>query len=144
MAEPGDLRTDWPPEQATMPDPTTGGPITPRTYALVHALQERGLTGDGIVCFGHRPNPVSDHPKGRACDFFVDPHDPASVAEGWRIVNWLIDHQAEYGLHYVIYQGQIWSANNPQWTTYVSSIYCPTPGSSLTGCHHDHAHLSQF
>ncbi|GAA5102985.1 lytic transglycosylase domain-containing protein [Haloechinothrix salitolerans] len=145
-AHPGDIRLDWPPEQATVPDPTTSGRerITPRTHAVVRALQQRGLTGDGIVCFGRRPNPHSDHPQGRACDIFVDPHNPASVAEGWRIASWLIEHQARYATAYLIYQGRYWSASDPRWTTYRSTVYgCPN-NANLTGCHYDHVHVSVF
>lgn len=144
---PGDLRLDWPPEQATMPDPTTtGGRITPRTYVLVRALQQRGMTGDGIACFGYRPNPTSDHPRGRACDIFFDPHNPQSVAEGWRVVNWLITHQARLGIKYIVWDDLFWSAADPRWVTYHSDVYgCPNPSPAAdTSCHRDHAHASLY
>lgn len=141
----GGLRLDWPPEQPTMPDPTSNGRITPRTYTLARELQQRGMTGDGMACFGHRPsNPASDHPKGRACDIMFDPHDPKAVVEGWRVANWLIEHQASYGVHYIIWQGKFWSAYDPQWVTYRSDAYgCPDPV-NLTGCHMDHVHWSSL
>lgn len=126
-----------------MPDPTSDGYITPRTHTLVRALQERGLIGNGIVCWAPRPaNPSSFHPQGRACDIFVDPHDPASIADGWRVANWLIAQQARFGTVELIYQGQYWSATDPRWTTHHSNVYkCPDK-SNLTGCHYDHLHLS--
>jgi hypothetical protein len=141
----GPVRTDWPPEQATVPDPTSTGSITPRTHTLLRALQERGTTGQGITCFGHRPdNPDSDHPKGRACDIMFNPHDPESVAAGSAIANWLVANQAQFGIHYLIWQGQYWSASNPRWVTYTSTAYgCPNPA-NLTGCHYDHVHISVF
>lgn len=140
---PGELRLNWPPEQATMPDPTSNGRITPRTYTLVRALQASGMTGNGIGCFAPRPaNPASDHPKGKACDVMFNPHDNAQVAEGWRLASWLIDHQATYGVHYIIWQGKFWSAYDPKWVPYRSSNYgCPNPV-NLTGCHYDHVHWS--
>lgn len=140
---PGQIRLDWPPEQATIPDPTSGGHITPRTYTLLRDLQANGMTGLGIGCFAHRPaNPDSDHPKGRACDIMFNPHDQQSVAEGWAIANWLTANQARYGITYLIWQGQYWSARNPRWVPYTSSNYgCPNPA-NLTGCHYDHIHWS--
>lgn len=142
-ARPRELRLDWPPEAATMLDSTSNGKLTPRTHALVMALRANGFTGDGMTCFAPRPsNPASDHPRGKACDVFFDPHDPQAVAEGWHLVNWLIENQATYGVHYLIWQGQFWSAYDPQWVPYRSSAYgCPNPA-NLTGCHYDHVHWS--
>lgn len=139
------LRLSWPRQQATMPDPTSNSRITPRTHALARTLMASGMTGDGMTCFAPRPsNPTSDHPAGRACDVFFAPHDPASVAAGWRLATWLIEHQATYAVHYIIWQGKIWSAENPRWTTYVSGTYgCPNPA-NLTGCHYDHIHVSIY
>ncbi|WP_232376330.1 lytic transglycosylase domain-containing protein [Amycolatopsis aidingensis] len=144
-AAPGQLRTDWPPQQATMPDPTSNGPITPRTLALVHALKVADMTGTGLGCYAHRPaNPTSDHPKGRACDIMFNPHDPASVADGWRVANWLTTRQATLAVRYLIWHGQYWSADNPTWRPYHSRPYgCPNP-TNLTGCHYDHVHISIY
>ncbi|SFB53377.1 hypothetical protein SAMN05216266_11725 [Amycolatopsis marina] len=142
---PGHIRTDWPPEQATERDPTSNGRITPRTLALIHALRTVGMTGTGLSCHAPRPaNPASDHPKGRACDIMFNPHDPASIADGWRAANWLTTHQAHLGVRYLIWQGQYWSAENPTWTPYTSTAYgCPNPA-NLTGCHYDHVHISMY
>ncbi|WP_410660932.1 hypothetical protein [Amycolatopsis sp. lyj-112] len=142
---PGQLRTDWPSEQATVPDPTSGGRITPRTLTLAKTLRANGMTGNGLGCFAHRPaNPNSDHPQGRACDIMFNPHSQPSVAEGWQVTNWLIFHQANLGIRYLIWQGKYWSADNPTWGAYQSSAYgCPNPN-NLTGCHYDHIHVSIY
>lgn len=142
---PGRLRTEWPPEQATIPDPTSGGRITPRTLQLVQTLRTNGMTGNGLGCFAHRPaNPNSDHPQGRACDIMFNPRSQPSVAEGSQIANWLIAHQADLGVHYLIWQGRYWSADNPAWGPYKSSAYgCPN-ANNLTGCHYDHIHVSMY
>ncbi|WP_409496114.1 hypothetical protein [Amycolatopsis sp. cmx-11-12] len=142
---PGKLRTDWLSEQATMPDPTSGGRITPRTLNLVQTLRTNGMTGNGLGCFAHRPaNPHSDHPQGRACDIMFNPHSQPSVTGGWQVANWLIAHQANLGVSYLIWQAQYWSADNPTWSTYQSSAYgCPNPN-NLTGCHYDHIHVSMY
>lgn len=142
---PGEIRLDWPPEHATIPDPTSDGYITPRTYALLLALQANGMTRGGVGCAATRPaNPDSDHPRGRACDVMFNPHDQRSVAEGWAVANWLIANQARYGITYLIWQGQYWSARDPRWATYTSDNYgCPHP-TKLTGCHYDHIHISVY
>ena len=127
-----------------MPDPSgTGGHVTPRTAALYRALAAAGATREGATCWDpHLQNPDSDHPRGKACDLFFRPHDPADVARGWTVAHWLIAHQADYGVHYLIWQGLIWSTEHPTWTTYRSTIYgCPNPA-NLTGCHYDHIHFS--
>lgn len=141
----GQLTLDWPPEVATVADPTSGGRITPRTLTLLRALQNNAMTGDSTGCFAHRPaNPDSDHPKGRACDIMINPHDPQAVAHGWAIANWLITNQARYGINYLIWQGQYWSAREPRWTPYRSGNYgCPNPA-NITGCHYDHIHVSVY
>lgn len=142
---PSPIRTVWPVEQATEPDPTSNGRITPRTLALVHALQEAGMAGIGLGCHAPRPaNPSSDHPRGRACDIMLNPRDRQSIAAGWRTANWLIAQQASLGVHYLIWQGQYWSAENPTWVPYTSRAYgCPNPA-NLTGCHYDHLHVSMY
>ncbi|MFI7680944.1 hypothetical protein [Actinophytocola sp. NPDC049390] len=142
---PGQLRTEWPPEQATVPDPTSTGHITPRTLALVQTLQSTGMTGEGIGCYAQRPaNPSSDHPQSRACDIMFNPHDQKAVAEGWAISNCLIANQTTLGVRYLIWQGQYWSANTPIWATYRSSAYgCPNPA-NITECHYDHVHISMY
>ncbi|WP_092537194.1 hypothetical protein [Amycolatopsis arida] len=113
--------------------------------ALVQALQTTGRTGDGIGCYAHRPaNPSSDHPQGRACDIMFTPHNQKAVTEGWAITSWLIAHQAIFGVRYLIWQGQYWSAEEPSWVPYRSSAYgCPNPA-NLTGCHYDHIHVSMY
>ena len=118
-------------EQATVPDPSgTGGHVTPRTAALYHALAAAGALPDGATCWDpHLQNPDSDHPRGRACDVFFHPHDPADVARGWNLARRLTANQAVYGVHYLIWQGLIWSAEHPSWTTYQSPIlWLPEPG----------------
>ena len=133
------------PQAATVADPSgTGGRVTPRTAETYQAVEAAGLIG-AASCFGQRPElPTSDHPTGRACDFFFNPHDPAQVAAGWRLANWLTANAAAYGVKYLIWQGQIWQSNRQGWTTYTSTVYgCPNPA-NLTGCHYDHLHLSHW
>ena len=104
----------WPPERATVTDPSgTGGRVTPRTAAWV--AQARAALGTlSLSCWdAHLWNPTSDHPKGRACDLFVGADARRSAdakAAGDRIANWAVQNAAATGLHYVIWYGKIWSA----------------------------------
>jgi transglycosylase-like protein with SLT domain len=138
--------TAWPAEQATLPDPSgTGGHVTPRTNSLYQALHQAGALTGGVTCWdAHLHNPTSDHPRGQACDAFFDPRDGNDVARGWRIASWLTTVQPTYGIRYLIWQGQIWTAEKPAWATYRSDIYnCPDPA-NITGCHYDHIHISMY
>ena len=135
----------YPPERATVPDPTgTGGHVTPRTATLYQALTALGAIREGATCWDPHPqNPDSDHPLGKACDVFFHPADPADVARGWSVARWLVAQHTTYGVHYVIWQGLIWSTEHPAWTVYRSPIYgCPNPA-NVTGCHYDHIHVSE-
>jgi hypothetical protein len=136
--------TAGPAEQATLPDPTgTGGHVTPRMHALYRALEAAGATTGGATCWDpHLHNPESDHPRGKACDIFINPDYPAAVTRGWQIAHWLTTVQPAYAIDYIIWQGRIWSARSPIWSTYRSGIYnCPDP-SNITGWHYDHIHIS--
>jgi hypothetical protein len=139
-------RTEWSAEQATVADPSgTGGHVTPRMAALYQTLQAGGALRGGASCWDPHPqNPDSDHPRGRACDIFFNPRDPADVAHGWQLARWLTTAQPAYAIHYIIWQGLIWTATSPNWATYHSQVYdCPNP-TNLTGCHYDHIHISVY
>jgi hypothetical protein len=136
----------WPPEDATVPDPTgTGGHVTPRT-ALWIAKARAALTNPSMSCWDkHDWNPTSDHPKGRACDVMVGSDARLSAttkAAGDRVANWTIRTAATIGVHYVIWYGQIWSASTGRWQRYKGgNVYDPT---DATGGHYDHVHVSLY
>lgn len=139
------IRTDWPAEKATIPDPTSSGVLTPRMYELARTLDEAGAAGGGMSCWDeHEWAPFSDHPKGKACDLFFDPYSKASVEYGWQVVSWLIQTQATYGVKYVIWQGWYWSAEDRVWEPYVSDTYGCPDRRNVTGCHYDHIHISVY
>ena len=138
--------TAWAAQPPTVPDPSgTGGRVTSRLNTLCQALKNTGAITRGATCWDpHLQNPDSDHPLGKACDVFFDPHDTTDVTRGWQAANWLTAQQAAYGVHYVIWQGQIWTAEQRSWRTYTSKIYgCPNPR-NVTGCHFDHIHISTY
>lgn len=137
--------TDWAPQQATSDDPTSNGKLTPRMSALLRDIQVYGPSGDSITCVADRPsNPASDHPAGRACDVMFDPNSKRAVAEGWKLAKRLAANQRLSGVNYIIWQGEFWSAENPEWVPYTSTAYgCPNP-TNVTGCHYDHVHVSVY
>jgi hypothetical protein len=136
----------WPPEEATISDPTgTGGMVTARTAAWI-SLARTNLASPAMSCWdAHVWNPTSDHPKGRACDVFVggdSRRSPAIRAKGDRIANWTIQTAGTTGVRYLIWYGKIWSARTGRWKPYNGGgIYDP---SNATGGHFDHVHVSLY
>lgn len=136
----------WPPEEATITDPTgTGGMVTPRTAAWV-ALAGKTLGTLSMSCWdAHVWNPTSDHPKGRACDVMVGAdsrRSPQARAKGDQIANWAVSTAGKTGVRYVIWYGKIWSARRGTWIPYNGGgVYVPT---DATGGHFDHVHVSMY
>jgi hypothetical protein len=136
----------WPPQAATVTDPTgTGGMVTPRTAAWV-AQARAALAKPPMSCWdAHAWNPTSDHPKGRACDVFVGGDSRRSApmrAKGDKIANWTLQTAAKTGVRYVIWYGKIWSARTGQWKAYNGGgVYDPN---DATGGHFDHVHVSLY
>lgn len=139
----------------TQADPTGGRCLTPATrHAYDEIVRTFGAPGPGqpirsAGCWdAHAWNPSSDHPRGRACDFF-----PAAagtfptgedLANGWALAQWLRAHAAALRVKYVIWQGRFWSPTTPDldgWgRPYTGGgVYDPT---DATGGHHDHIHVS--
>jgi hypothetical protein len=130
---------------AKVDDPTSTGQITHRMCVLYYAMKATGKTHSAACWDEHAWNPTSDHPLGKACDFFYAPYDKADVKLGWTMARWLIRHAKRYGIHYLIWRDQSWSIENPYWKPYKSSVYgCPKPltPKTVTGCHYDHIHVS--
>lgn len=150
-ADPAAMRTHWRPQSQTVPDPTgTGGTVTRRTADLIAALGQAGKVAQptSVGCWrAGSAVATSDHPRGRGCDLMYTPaNTKASINAGWRMANWLIAHQADLGIHYLIWQGRIWNAElEPgHWRVYHSSAYgCPNK-QHITGCHYDHVHVSVY
>jgi hypothetical protein len=117
--------------------------LTPRT-AYVNDLIERtfGEHDIGGYCpggcrTGHIPG--SDHYTGHAIDVIILPYtDPAGVAKGWRIADWLVARPL--AIKYIIYRARYWSPSTG-WEAY----HCPGgPTSNPTLMHLDHIHISTF
>jgi hypothetical protein len=137
------------------PDPTTPGCLTPATrHALeqIYAVFGRPAPNAPIrsaVCWDpHLHNPRSDHPKGRACDFFPTAAGTfptgTDLENGWRLAAWLRAHAPALRVRYVIWQGRYWDPQTPDHNGWGNpynggGIYDLT---DATGGHYDHIHLS--
>ncbi|MEU6701428.1 hypothetical protein [Pseudonocardia sp. NPDC046786] len=148
-----------PPEQCTQDDPTSSGCLTPSALRLHDAAVERfGEPGPqapirSLTCWSeHAWNPSSDHPEGRACDFFPAGYGefPAGtdLEQGWAVADWLRANASELRVRYVIWQGRIWyrgagdaGDGREGWGRPYDGggIYDPD---DATGGHFDHVHVS--
>jgi hypothetical protein len=133
-------------------DPTSAGCVTPAALAAYEAVTTR--YGDRIresTCWSeHAWNPSSDHPQGRACDFFPTRYgtfpEGEELAAGWAIADHLRENAAELDVRYVIWQGRIWYrdalfADSEGWGRPYDGggVYDPE---DATGGHFDHVHVS--
>ncbi|MCF7550103.1 hypothetical protein [Pseudonocardia sp. WMMC193] len=134
-------------------DPTSSGCVTPATLAAYEAVTARFAGGlvESTCWSEHAWNPSSDHPEGRACDFFPTRYGTFAagddLAEGWAIAQYLRDEAAELDVRYVIWQGRIW---------YRGAFFADADGGwgrpydgggvydaeDATGGHYDHVHVS--
>jgi hypothetical protein len=145
-----------PPEPCTEDDPTTSGCLTPTALRLHDAAVARfGDPGRGApvrstTCWSeHAWNPSSDHPAGRACDFFPGRYgefpEGDDLAAGWAVAHWLRGNARELDVRYVIWQGRIWyrgssDAGDGWGRPYGGGgVYDPE---DATGGHFDHVHVS--
>ena len=86
---------------------------------------ENGLTRDALLVLrcakakfpslvdfgGTRPDPLPDHPSGRAVDMMIpDYRTSEGKAFGWQVAHWLKDHRTQLGIQYLIFDAKIWSS----------------------------------
>lgn len=142
----GNLLTSFPcTGGAPMSCPATGLPVedglTPDALRVLRCVQQSfgDHTYGGV---GQRSdNPTSDHPAGRAVDVMITGWDtPTGKAHGTDIATWVTAHAAALGVTYVIWDAQIWTADNPGvgWAPYTH----PSGGAGPTVEHRDHVHVS--
>ena len=119
---------------------------------------EHGLTRDALLTLrcvhgqfpaittfgGVHPDPLPDHPSGRAVDFMIDNYQTSSGnAYGWQLAHWLRDHRTELGVSYVIFDAKIWSVarNGEGWRDYRPGYTSHLDDSSM---HRNHVHVTVF
>ncbi len=130
---------------ALMRCPATGLPVedglTPDALRVLRCVQQTfgDHTYGGVGERGN--NPTSDHPTGRAVDVMVAGWDTlAGHTHGTAVATWAVGHAAALGVTYVIWDAQIWIADNPEagWQPYTH----PSGGGGPTLEHRDHVHIS--
>jgi hypothetical protein len=116
--------------------------LTPDALRVVRCVQaEFGDHTYGGV--DERPdNPDSDHPTGRAVDVMIEDWAGAGNAHGWQVAEWVVANATGLGVHYVIWDAQIWSVEDAPagWQPYSH----PSGRSSPTLDHRDHVHVSVY
>lgn len=118
---------------------------------------EAGLTPDALLVIrcGHekfpaitsiggvRPDPLPDHPSGRAVDFMIPDYQTAEgKAHGWEVARWMRSNHLALGVQYVIFDAHIWNVlrDDEGWRPY-SSVTGSINDSSM---HYNHVHVTVF
>lgn len=85
---------------------------------------------------GVRPDPLPDHPSGRALDIMV-PNYRSNVALGDSIANWAKSNASAFNIDYIIWNQHIWSVARS------GEGWRPMAGrGSDTANHKDHVHIT--
>lgn len=73
------------------------------------------------------------HPSGQAVDIM---RNNATLAEGWKLANWLREHKSELGIWLLIYDGKIWNVERDKegWRNYTGT----------SNMHTDHIHAQTW
>lgn len=134
------------------PEPNPHGPatsqapnLTPRTKHIIGQV-DAAFGRDVVQCdpSAYRPyeGATSNHNTGNASDCTVgndigEYPNNAQRANGWKVAKWLRQHADALNVHYVIWDGKIWSVakSGQGWREY-------TGGSGVTAGHYDHVHIS--
>lgn len=114
----------------------TGGAVQPRTAVLENIVQQM-FPGAKIGNDYRQKDGFNEHSSGEAADILVNPDGSlgkktdAGQALGDQVNKYLLDHAAELGIQYTIWQGKNW---HPDGST------SPNGGQGVTGGHWDHVH----
>ncbi|MCK9873582.1 hypothetical protein MRI28_28845 [Nocardiopsis dassonvillei] len=121
--------------------------ITPRTEQMRELIIEEfgeGRDVGGVGCYRAVGGwVVGEHPKGRACDFMVDPNgntpSQEQIDRGYAIAEWAQENADRLGIMYIIYRQQIWDIRRGDegWRDMADR-------GSITENHFDHVHISMF
>lgn len=128
-------------ERTVTGNPVAGGYITPRTARVVTESKNAGFTLF-VACYGARED-GGQHPRGRACDFAVDPNctycgaaTGANKAYGDDLATFLVFNAERLGVLYVIWYQRIWLASTGRWKAYSGARGDPSSN------HTNHVHVS--
>lgn len=128
-------------EKTVTGNPYATGYITPRTANAVVQAKAADFTVF-VACFGARED-GGQHPRGRACDFAVDPNctycGAASGANrdyGDDLAAFFVFNAERLGVLYVIWYQRIWLASTGRWKAYSGGMGDPSSN------HTNHVHVS--
>lgn len=113
--------------------------LTPDAVLVVRCAAEHFELLDigGLAISGHVNG--SDHYTGRGVDLMITDWQTAAGAQfGDQVAAYYVDNAEAFGITYVIWRGQIWSAARPAWRTYGH----PDGRIDPTALHMDHLHIS--
>jgi Transglycosylase SLT domain len=133
---------------------------TPRMQALLDDVIPRFGQGRGTPGCWRPGRSDGDHPNGRACDLIMSSPlntmpTPEYLALGWELACYVVENAERLGVHYVIWQRQIWSTSRPSqpggrctadsrpsggWRPYTRYAGCTRECLRLN--HYDHVHIS--
>lgn len=119
---------------------------------------EKGLTRDALLVLrcakakfpslttfgGVHPDPLPDHPSGRAVDIMIPAYKSAEgKAFGWQIAHWLKANRKALGVQYLIFDAKIWSVERDSegWRSYRPGYTNSINDSSL---HLNHVHITTY
>lgn len=86
--------------------------------------------------YGVRPDPLPDHPSGRAVDIMM-PHGASDVALGNEIAAYLQANANRLGIEYLIWRQRIWDNGDGGWTPMADR-------GGITANHYDHVHVTIY
>ena len=126
--------------------PATGSPaekgLTPDALLVLRCIK---ATFPSLTDFGGvHPDPLPDHPSGRAVDIMIpNYHTAEGTAFGWQVAHWLHDNQKALGVQYVIFDAKIWNIARDRegWRTYSPGYTSAVNDSSL---HRNHVHVTVY
>jgi peptidoglycan DL-endopeptidase CwlO len=128
-------------EKTVTGNPFATGYITPRTALAVTEAKNATFTLF-VACYGARED-GGQHPRGRACDFAVDPNCTycgAATGENRRygddLANFFVYNADRLGVLYVIWYQRIWLASTGRWKAYSGGRGDPSSN------HTNHVHVS--
>lgn len=128
----------------TKPAPSTGAGapvergLVPNAIALHRATRAR--FPQITTYYGVRPDPIPDHPSGRALDLMIPNYrSAAGVALGNEVAAWARANAKELGIQYIIWNQRIWNIQRDQegWR-----YMAPRGGDSAN--HKDHLHITVY
>ncbi|MDO5499043.1 MAG: SH3 domain-containing protein [Propionibacteriaceae bacterium] len=105
--------------------------LTPNATALLAAIQQQ--FPEARTIYGVRPDPLPDHPSGRALDIMVY----TNSGLGNRVATWAQQNASALKVEYVIWDQRIWSvARSREGWRFMADR------GSVTANHRDHVHIT--